>query len=321
MISVIVPVYNVKKYLRVCVESIINQTYRDLEILLIDDGSTDGSGELCDKLAKCDERIRVIHKSNGGLSSARNKGIDLAKGEYLLFVDSDDYIHPKMVGHLYELADNGKYKITMCNVHKVNEKETKCINHRNLDESSEKLLSRNQVLKGICIDWRYVVTWNKLYNRTVFDNLSFKEDIVNEDFEIAVKLYDKVPQIMVTNAQLYYYRQRIDGIMSTRWYMNNISLFDTYRERINYFHNNKEYCLLRLNIIDLLARCYDGYNDSNRRIEHHILIRIRKDLMYYLNKYARILNRKTRLKMIAFILSPYVACNIKRIKEQLIYEK
>lgn len=104
LISVIVPVYNVKNYLKKCVDSILSQTYSVLQVILVDDGSTDGSGELCDLLAKCDKRIQVVHKSNGGLSDARNAGIEIAEGKYFSFIDSDDYIEPDMVESLYKLA-------------------------------------------------------------------------------------------------------------------------------------------------------------------------------------------------------------------------
>ena len=131
LISVIVPVYNIKEYLDRCVRSIMNQTYQNLEILLVDDGSTDGSGELCEKLAKEDTRIRVFHKKNGGSSSARNLGIREAKGEYLGFIDSDDYIEPDM----YELLADGivRYGLEMVQISRdeVDEEGSRmCVYHQ-----------------------------------------------------------------------------------------------------------------------------------------------------------------------------------------------
>lgn len=116
LISVIVPVYNVKNYLKKCVDSILSQTYSVLQVILVDDGSTDGSGELCDLLAKCDKRIQVVHKSNGGLSDARNAGIEIAEGKYFSFIDSDDYIEPDMVESLYKLAKSTDCQITISNM-------------------------------------------------------------------------------------------------------------------------------------------------------------------------------------------------------------
>ena len=110
-ISVIVPVYNVKLYLHKCVDSILNQTYQNIEVLLIDDGSTDGSSDICDSYTEKDSRIKVVHKKNGGLSSARNTGLDMATGEYILFVDSDDYIDIEMIRRLYDaLVKTGGYE-------------------------------------------------------------------------------------------------------------------------------------------------------------------------------------------------------------------
>ena len=116
LISVIVPVYNVKNYLKKCVDSILSQTYSVLQVILVDDGSTDGSGELCDLLAKCDKRIQVVHKSNGGLSDARNAGIEIAEGKYFSFIDSDDYIEPDMLESLYKLAKSTDCQITISNM-------------------------------------------------------------------------------------------------------------------------------------------------------------------------------------------------------------
>ena len=116
LISIIVPVYNVEKYLEKCVNSIVNQTYKNLEIILVDDGATDSSGKLCDKLAKIDNRIKVYHKENGGLSDARNYGVERATGDYIGFVDSDDYIDSEMYGKLYEAIKKENVDVAECNL-------------------------------------------------------------------------------------------------------------------------------------------------------------------------------------------------------------
>ena len=123
LISVIVPVYNIEAYLRKCIDSILAQTYTNLEIILVDDGSTDNSGEICNEYAAKDARIRVIHKGNGGLSSARNTGIDIATGKYIGFVDSDDYLAPDMYEKLLGAIVNNHADISVCNVHHVDENE------------------------------------------------------------------------------------------------------------------------------------------------------------------------------------------------------
>lgn len=123
-ISVIVPVYNVEKYLDKCVQSILNQTYENIELVLIDDGSTDGSSKICDKYGKIDSRVKVIHKENGGLSSARNRGIDEAVGKFITFIDSDDYIHHQMLEILYEGIIKNKSDISICEYRRFDENET-----------------------------------------------------------------------------------------------------------------------------------------------------------------------------------------------------
>ena len=121
LVSIIVPVYNVEKYLERCLDSLINQTLKDIEIILVDDGSTDDSGNICDKYAKKDKRIKVIHKENGGLSDARNIGLSIANGRYLQFVDSDDFIHKQMIEILYNTIINNNADISICDFDKVYE--------------------------------------------------------------------------------------------------------------------------------------------------------------------------------------------------------
>ena len=121
LVSVIVPIYNVEKYLRKCVDSILNQTYKNLEIILVDDGSPDNCGNICDEYALSDSRIRIIHKKNGGLSDARNAGLDIARGNYILFVDSDDYIDETMVEKLYEALEKEKAEMSLCSFVYVND--------------------------------------------------------------------------------------------------------------------------------------------------------------------------------------------------------
>ena len=119
LVSVILPVYNVEKYLIKCLDSVIRQTYQKLEIILVDDGSTDSSGKICDEYANKDGRIKVFHKKNGGLSDARNYGIERSTGEYLAFIDSDDYVDDDYIEFLMNLTESGKYKISLCSLHVV----------------------------------------------------------------------------------------------------------------------------------------------------------------------------------------------------------
>lgn len=311
VISVIVPVYNVEKYLKFCISSIINQTYKDLEILLIDDGSTDRCLEICDEFSKMDNRIIVVHKENGGLSSARNVGIKMAKGEYIIFVDSDDYIHPTMIDKMYELIMQGNTKLGICNVYKVGESDN--LFYNNNKDIRKKQLSNRQAMLGMCKDWKYVVAWNKIYHKSIFDNAIYKVGIVNEDLEIILKIYNSVEAVMLTNEILYYYRQRDDSIVSSSQFANNKYIFNIYRIRDNYFCSHRDKTLIKSNLWDMIYRYYDVYWLNEAKVTEEMLLETRKELSYYLRKHGRLLDLKTRVKLFIFIVSPNISKIIKNI--------
>ena len=154
LISIIIPVYNVEQYLSRCIDSVINQTYKNLEIILIDDGSTDDSGEICDEYALKDNRIKVMHKQNGGVSSARNEGLDISKGNYIGFIDSDDFIEKDMYEFLYDLLTKNNCDISCCN--KFIFKDNKFIASKSFPKGN--VLSFNEVLNDSKHDF-YI--WNK----------------------------------------------------------------------------------------------------------------------------------------------------------------
>ena len=184
-ISVIVPVYNVEQYLERCVDSIINQTYTNLEIILVNDGSTDNSGKLCDELAKKDERIRVIHKENGGLSDARNRGIDEAESDLVGFIDSDDYIDSDMYEVLLKNLNNTDADLSMCALYDVynNTPEAQVANKETWELSSEQAIKMVMEAKILS-----VTAVNKLYRKSLFSDLKFEVGKIAEDAFIMVKL-------------------------------------------------------------------------------------------------------------------------------------
>lgn len=208
LISVIVPVYNIQNYLERCVKSIMNQTYQKLEILLVDDGSTDGSGEICERLAKEDERIRVFHKENGGSSSARNLGIREAKGEYLGFIDSDDYIEPDM----YELLAEGigKYGLEMAQISRdeVDEEGNRmpdvCI-----PPKEEWLLTPQEMMEELLMHRGDASFCTRLTKKTLFDGLEFPEGKLNEDFYLLTHMIHKIERLVIFPKQCYHVFYRI----------------------------------------------------------------------------------------------------------------
>ena len=208
LISVIVPIYNIEEYLPRCVKSIVNQSYRNLEILLIDDGSTDGTGALCDSLAETDLRIRVFHKKNGGSSSARNLGIKEAQGEFLAFVDSDDYIEPEMYERLMQGIKDSGASIAQIGRDEVDEKGNKlpdiCVPPvEDIFVGSEDFMRELLLHKGDCS------FCTKLVHRDLFANMEFPIGVLNEDFHLLVQMLPKITGIMSLKGQTYHVFYRI----------------------------------------------------------------------------------------------------------------
>lgn len=208
LISVIVPVYNIEEYLPRCVKSIVNQSYKNLEILLVDDGSTDGTGALCDRLAETDSRIRVFHKENGGSSSARNLGIKEARGEFLAFVDSDDYIEPEMYERLMQGIINSGALMAQIGRDEVDEKGNRlpdiCMPpSENVFVESEAFMRELLLHKGDCS------FCTKLVRRDLFVDMEFPVGVLNEDFHLLVQMLPKISGMMSLKGQTYHVFYRI----------------------------------------------------------------------------------------------------------------
>lgn len=215
LISIIVPVYNVKNYLVDCVNSIVNQTYKKTEIILVDDGSTDKSGKICDYLAEKDNRIKVIHKKNGGLSSARNAGMMIAKGKYIGFVDSDDKISKDM----YEILLNNMLKtgskISICGRYYVYPDGTKKIRYKEKSNVTQ-MNAKEAIIRMNSFSSFDMAAWDKLYDKKIFNKIYFPEGKLSEDFFIMYKLFIKAKKICYTPQPLYYYFQREGSISHSK---------------------------------------------------------------------------------------------------------
>lgn len=222
LISIIVPVYNVEDYLKACLDSIINQTYKNLEIILIDDGSTDNSGKICDEYAGKDNRIKVIHKPNGGLSDARNAGLEIAKGEYIGFVDSDDYITEDMYEFLYNLVVDNNLDVAMCASCDVYEngtvKEPKTFETVFFDKK-EKIIENLFLNKA---GGAAVSVCNKLFKKKVIENCKFTVDKTYEDVFYILKWIENTQKFARSSVVKYYYFQRNQSIMHQRFYTSKL---------------------------------------------------------------------------------------------------
>lgn len=210
LISIIVPIYNVEKYLRRCIDSIRNQTYKELEIILVNDGSKDNSGKICDEYKNIDSRIIVIHKENGGLSDARNKGIEMAKGKYIVFIDSDDFIELDMIESLYTNIKEYNVKIAVCGVYRVKGNEKQPYQKK----YEKKLFSKKEALLKIIDETNDFRVWapNKLYASDLFKNVRYPKGKIYEDVGTTYKLIDLVDKIIYIGAPKYNYFVREDSI-------------------------------------------------------------------------------------------------------------
>lgn len=217
LISVIIPVYNVSKYLKQCVDSVLNQTYRNLEIILVDDGSTDCSGVICDQYAQTDQRVIVIHKENGGLSDARNTGLEVAKGEYIGFVDSDDFIHPDMYKILSKLLEEKKADIASANWQSFfdGKENDICESRTGKVLVFEHIESLEFLIYG---KDKYKISfsvWDRLYRKNVVENFYFPKGKCYEDIVWSAKVFYEAKKYVYIDKDLYYYRRRDDSIVGS----------------------------------------------------------------------------------------------------------
>lgn len=244
LISVIIPVYNVQAFLDEAIQSVLQQTYSNLEIIIIDDGSTDNSGKLCDDYAASDSRIHVIHTPNGGLSSARNKGLDIATGNYILFLDSDDYFEPDTIRSLYFNLINHNADISIGSIRDVDEHSNELyIDSLNLQDDIMVLDEQSY--------WKFTMTrkfgvtvTSKLYKRCIWDTLRFREGKIHEDDGAIVDIMRQCSKIVCTNKICMNYRIRSGSIMQTSFSVKNLDKVEFLAERVNYFLEKEyyEYC-------------------------------------------------------------------------------
>ncbi len=226
MISIIVPVYKVEHYLRQCVDSILAQTYRDIEVLLIDDGSPDRCGEICDEYAENDARVRVFHTENRGLSAARNLGLREARGDYIGFVDSDDWIEPDMYEVLLRRMQETGADIGVCGLwyERKNKREV-------AKDVIDAVFGGEEPIKALILNNLKNFAWNKLYDRKVWSGISFPEGHVFEDVATTYKTILNAEKVVSCSKPLYHYRQREDSIGSNRSMSNLMDYWDAYYGR------------------------------------------------------------------------------------------
>lgn len=256
LISVIVPVYKVEKYLNRCVQSIINQTYQNLEIILVDDGSPDNCPAMCDAWAAKDNRVKVIHKKNGGLSDARNAGMAIASGELMGFVDSDDWITPDMYQHLHDLMEVGNSDIAACGVETVWDDGTPS---RILTKSGCCVLNQEEAMQAIIEEsWLKQPVWYKLYKTALIQDIPFPVGKYHEDVFWSYQAVGNAQGISISDKVCYFYSQRSGSIMGEGYSLKRLDAIEAKKQRMFYVHELFP-SLEPLAQIDLLFTCmYHG---------------------------------------------------------------
>ena len=236
LISVIVPVYNVEEYLDRCVESIVNQTYQNLEIILVDDGSTDSSGKKCDKWANKDNRIVVIHKKNGGQSSARNQALKIAKGDLIGFVDSDDYIDSTMYEKLIDCLNNNNCDIVECTKIDFDNQTPKCIS---IGSGNVLVFNRKEAIEDFIKEKHFKCTvWNMLLKASIAKNVMFDEGKTHEDILWPYRAYMLAERISYVDYALYFYFQRPSSTMNMEYSEKRFDGLDALEKRAELVRND-----------------------------------------------------------------------------------
>lgn len=273
LVTIIVPCYKVEQYLPVCIESILNQTYANWELILVDDGSPDRCGAICDQYAAENNRIRVIHKANGGLSSARNAGLDIMHGEYVSFLDSDDFWHKDYLRIMLALCIDNNAQMSQCKF--VRGEET--VFPQNNGKAQVSVYTNHTVFTSFAAN---IIMCGKMYARHLFDDIRMPIGLINEDDWTTWKLYYKSDNVAVTSLALYYYTVNPASIMGQSKKKPNFSYLDAYKERINFFINTKEEDLEHCSRMQLCKSMVLSYSNPQLTKDERLMVKSRFDESY-----------------------------------------
>ena len=303
-ISIIVPVYNVEQYLERCVESLINQTHKNIEIILVDDGSKDNSGKLCDELAQRDSRIIVYHKENGGLSDARNYGIDKSTSDYVGFVDSDDFVDEDMYEILLSNLLKFDSEISFCRLNDVfNDDITK-----DNTENKPYLMTSEQAIKMVLEAKVFSVTAvNKLYKKSLFDQIRFDKGKIAEDAIIMVDLLSRCEKIAATEAKKYYYMHRENSITTQKFTPKFLNVIEAYEKNAKIVSD--KYPDLKYQADTRICWAYFYVLDRLLKDEEYKDEKLETELIQYLKKHKKFIlsnslfNAKRKLSFVTLLIN------------------
>lgn len=312
LISIVVPIYNVEQYLQKCVDSLINQTYKNLEIILVDDGSPDNCPKICDEYAKQDSRIKVIHKENGGLSDARNAGMNIATGEYISFIDSDDWIKSEMIEDMYNRMIEDNSDLVSSGVLWVDENGAEI---RNATVSENCVLNTEQAMAELINDGKLKQhVWNKLYKADLIKNIPFDKGKYHEDVFWSYKVIGEAERISIEKNSYYFYVQRSESIMGEKYSAKRLDALDAMELRCEYIkekfpnlYNNAltiyiGSCMYHLQLALSVGTDKDVIRNIKSRISY------RKNGNVFEN-----LAGKQKLWMHMFVLMPTATCKLRNL--------
>lgn len=321
LISVIVPVYKVEKELGRCVDSLLNQTYKNLEIILVDDGSPDKCPEMCDSYAKQDGRIVVIHKENGGLSDARNAGLKIVKGEYIAFVDSDDWVETDFIETLYQNAKKENADISIVGYTLVWESgktrefgSDKDYIVLNQEQAIRELLKQNKFQCMVC---------QKLYKTFIFDDVQFPIGKLYEDVAISLPTFIKANKVVVSGVSKYNYFQRSTSIVNSKFNKDKLYFLECCRYIIDYSNKNSKiydeeaHTFYLRALMMLTLQVYKMDDSENQGIQDYLEKEIRKQKAYIWKNSYLDLRKRIVLTLISFHFPRKILVDLwkKRVEE------
>lgn len=303
LISVIIPIYNIEEYVSRCVESVLRQSYKNIEIILIDDGSTDSSGQLCDEYEAQDERIVVVHKSNGGLSDARNVGIDIATGKYLVFVDGDDWISERHIELLYADLISSSADISICSC-SISYDGNNAFTHP--QKKIHFVMGSEETIEKMLFSRYFSVSAPfKLYKRVLFNGIRFPVGKLYEDMYTTYKVVQKAERIVFSNDNTYSYFQRVGSITSQKLGKKQFELFDAIQEIQDQYKNNKN--ILKaikhqklVACMGLLCNCAFEQKEEKDELWKYVKQ----------NRWAVLFDKNTIIRIRAFCILSYMGKNI-----------
>ena len=289
-ISVIVPVYKVEKYIKRCIDSILTQTFRDFELILVDDGSPDKCSQICEKYAQRDERIVVLHRENGGLSAARNTGIDWtflnSESKYITFIDSDDWIHPQYLDILYQAVINMKSPVSVVGFKRVENFEAGKLYKEDCIPELEVLAAEDFFINH---EWNFNYAWGKLYERSYFVEVRYPVGKNYEDTFTTYKILFAGKKVAFIDYPLYYYFYNKEGISHSLWNPSELAVMEGIREQIRFYRDSgyaraleKEEKLYVNHFAYQICRIRENKADLKKNISY--LRKLRKEMMRLIHK-------------------------------------